>query len=63
VADSPLEPANSPPSVGIFADDLPASVILHLRVINRVLEFDPQSCRTAGKRCAWPAPPQTTERR
>jgi hypothetical protein len=48
VDDSLLEPVNQPPSVGIFADDLPASIMPRLRVINRFLEFDPQSSEYAG---------------
>jgi hypothetical protein len=44
-----LEPANQPPSVGIFADDLPAGIMLRPRVMNCLLEFEPQSLWHAGR--------------
>jgi hypothetical protein len=44
-----LEPVNQPPSVGIFADDLPARTMLRLRAINHLFEFDPQSSGYAGR--------------
>jgi hypothetical protein len=49
VEDRLLEPINQPPSVGIFADGLPASIMPRLLVVNRFLEFGPQSSRHAGR--------------
>ncbi len=41
-------PDDQPPSVGIFADDLPASMMQRRRVINHFLEFDPQASGSVG---------------
>jgi hypothetical protein len=50
VGDSLLGPGNRPPSLGVFADDLPAIIMLRLRAINRFCEFDPQPSGYAGTR-------------
>jgi hypothetical protein len=44
-----LKPADQPASVGIIANDLLPSITLRHHVINRFLEFDPQSSWHAGR--------------
>jgi hypothetical protein len=47
--DSLLEPVNQPAAVGIIADDLLPRITARHHVINRFLEFDPQSSWHAGR--------------
>jgi hypothetical protein len=49
VDDDLLELDDQPPSVGIFADDLPASIMPRRRVINHFLEFNPQASGSVGR--------------
>jgi hypothetical protein len=49
VDDDLLDLDDQPPSVGIFADDLPASIMPRRRVINHFLEFDPQDSGAVGR--------------
>jgi hypothetical protein len=45
-----LELVDQPASVGIFADDLPAIIMLRLRAITRFCEFEPQPSGYAARR-------------
>jgi hypothetical protein len=49
VDDDLLEFDDQPPSVGIFANALPASITPRRRVINHFLEFDPQTSGGVGR--------------
>jgi hypothetical protein len=49
VDDNLLGPGSQPPLVGPFADDLPASIMMRLRVIDRFLGSDLQSSGPAGR--------------
>jgi hypothetical protein len=49
VDDDQPELDDQPPSVGIVADDLPASIMPRRRVINHFLEFDPEASGSVGR--------------